>query len=373
MTSVAVNLLWCVPGDVGGSEEYLVRQLLGLADRREGFVPTLYCLPAFVDAHPELVAQYPVVAARITGADRPRRVLAENTWLARRTRPADVVHHGGGTVPTIGSGPIVLTIHDLQYLTYPGVPDARQASLPAHGDPAVDPPGDGHRDAERVRQVGRRRALRHRSGRDRRRPPRGGTAPRLRRPERVRSAARLRARDSGPVLVFPAITHPHKGHRFLLEVMARTWTDPDLRLVLLGGSGAVAAEVDRAIVELGSRTAHHPARPRAGRRPRRSDRAGGGTGLPERVRGVRRPGRRGDGPRHARRVQRPAGVGRGRGRRRHRAAARPSTPGPTRWTRSPADDPPWSPRAAPAPPTSPSPGRAPHSPRPTAPRHEHGR
>ncbi len=24
---VAVNLLWCVPGDVGGSEEYLVRQL----------------------------------------------------------------------------------------------------------------------------------------------------------------------------------------------------------------------------------------------------------------------------------------------------------------------------------------------------------
>ena len=56
---------------------------------------------------------------------------------------------------------------------------------------------------------------------------------------------------TGPVLVFPAITHPHKGHRFLLDVMARTWTDPDLRLVLLGGSGAVAADVDRAIVELG--------------------------------------------------------------------------------------------------------------------------
>ena len=28
--SVAVNLLWCVPGKVGGSEEYLVRQMLGL-------------------------------------------------------------------------------------------------------------------------------------------------------------------------------------------------------------------------------------------------------------------------------------------------------------------------------------------------------
>src|SRR6478752_1182814 len=118
-TTVAVNLLWCVPGDVGGSEEYLVRQLIGLADQPAGFVPTLYCLPAFVDAHPELATVYPMVAAGITGRERPRRVLAENTWLARRTRSADLVHHGGGTVPTIGSGPIVLTIHDLQYLTYP--------------------------------------------------------------------------------------------------------------------------------------------------------------------------------------------------------------------------------------------------------------
>ena len=30
---VLVNMLWCVPGKVGGSEEYLVRQLLGLAEQ----------------------------------------------------------------------------------------------------------------------------------------------------------------------------------------------------------------------------------------------------------------------------------------------------------------------------------------------------
>ena len=36
---VAVNLLWCVPGDVGGSEEYLVRQLLGLAEQRSRRLP----------------------------------------------------------------------------------------------------------------------------------------------------------------------------------------------------------------------------------------------------------------------------------------------------------------------------------------------
>jgi hypothetical protein len=31
--AVLVNMLWCVPGRVGGSEEYLVRQLLGLAEQ----------------------------------------------------------------------------------------------------------------------------------------------------------------------------------------------------------------------------------------------------------------------------------------------------------------------------------------------------
>ena len=39
---VAVNLLWCVPGRVGGSEQYLVRQLVGLADQPAHFIPTIY-------------------------------------------------------------------------------------------------------------------------------------------------------------------------------------------------------------------------------------------------------------------------------------------------------------------------------------------
>jgi glycosyltransferase involved in cell wall biosynthesis len=51
--------------------------------------------------------------------------------------------------------------------------------------------------------------------------------------------------------VFPAITHPHKGHRFLLDVMAQHWDDPDLRLVLLGGVGAADGEVVDAIAARG--------------------------------------------------------------------------------------------------------------------------
>ena len=59
----------------------------------------------------------------------------------------------------------------------------------------------------------------------------------------------------GPIVVYPAITHPHKNHRFLLALMRERWTDPDLRLVLPGGVGAaeheVAAATDPRVVRLG--------------------------------------------------------------------------------------------------------------------------
>ncbi len=247
---VAVNLLWCVPGEVGGSEEYLVRQLIGLADQPVGFAPTLYCLAGFADAHPELAALYPLVSAGITGAGRPRRVFAENTWLARRTRSAGLVHHGGGTAPTIGSGPIVLTIHDLQYLTHPAyLTRTKLRYLESVIPRSVRRAGVVAVPSEYVRSVVVDRfavdptlveVVPH------------GVEAHL--GESAAAASDLRSRyglGSGPVLVYPAITHPHKGHRFLLEVMAAHWSDPDLRLVLLGGAGAAEAAVQRAVVELG--------------------------------------------------------------------------------------------------------------------------
>jgi glycosyltransferase involved in cell wall biosynthesis len=248
--AVAVNLLWCVPGDVGGSEQYLVRQLLGLAAQPAEFLPTLYCLPAFVDAHPELAELYPMVAAGITGDERPRRILVEHTWLRRRTRGADLVHHGGGTAPVGTRRPMVLTIHDLQYLTHPEYLSGRKRRYLSWAIPravrsaaVVAVPTEYVRgtvvdafgtDPDRVVVVphGIESTL-------------GAAAP---------SEFELR-RDhglgSGRVLVFPAITHPHKGHRFLLEVMARHWKDPDLRLVLLGGAGSAESEVDAAVRRLG--------------------------------------------------------------------------------------------------------------------------
>ena len=75
--AVAVNLLWCVPGDVGGSEEYLVRQLLGLAEVAPHVRPTLYVVDGYVEAHPDLAALFPTVVAPFDGVSRARRIIGE--------------------------------------------------------------------------------------------------------------------------------------------------------------------------------------------------------------------------------------------------------------------------------------------------------
>ena len=55
--------------------------------------------------------------------------------------------------------------------------------------------------------------------------------------------------------MYPALTHPHKQHRFLLDLLAGPWSDPDLALVLLGGRGLAEDEVAATIaaLELGPR------------------------------------------------------------------------------------------------------------------------
>jgi hypothetical protein len=245
---VAVNLLWCVPGQVGGSEQYLVRQLLGLtsqpADRRPPFDTTLYCLPSFVDAHPELARRHAMVAAPISGERRVRRIVGEHTWLRRHTADAQLVHHGGGTAPMIGRRPIVLTIHDLQYRTHPEYLTPRKRRYLAWTIPqsvrraaVVAVPTDYVRstvidaygtDPDRVLVVphGVEASL-------------GADAPT---PDDLRAVYGL---GTGPVIVFPAITHPHKNHRFLLELMAHHWTDPDLRSCCSAAAGAAESRRHR--------------------------------------------------------------------------------------------------------------------------------
>lgn len=247
---VSVNLLWCLPGRVGGSEDYLVRQLLGLADIGSPVRPTVYAPRGFASAHPELGAVADVVEAPVTGESRVRRIVAESTWLFERTADHGLVHHGGGTMPIRAHQPTVLTIHDLQYLAYPryfGAVKRRYLGyvMPRSADRAtvVTVPTEFVRgtvidayDIEPEAVVVVPHGIE---------PTLGSAAT----PEtELRDRYRL---GDGPVVVLPAMTHPHKGHRFVLEVMAAHWHDPSLRLVLTGGRGAAEDDVLGAIRTLG--------------------------------------------------------------------------------------------------------------------------
>jgi len=250
VSEVGVNLLWCVPGQVGGSEEYLVRQLLGLLDCGSQVSVTVFAPRGFASAHPDLAERARIVESRSTSRSRPRRIVAESTWLAARTGGLDLVHHGGGTLPLVTRRPTVLTIHDVQYLAYPEYfGRARQAYLRAavprsvrRADAVTVPSGYVRDSLVRHFAVAEERVHVVRHGLE---PSLGAHAT---------PADELRARlDLGdrPVLVLPAITHPHKNHVFLLELMAGPWAERDEVLVLPGGSGRAEGEVAATIERLG--------------------------------------------------------------------------------------------------------------------------
>lgn len=241
MMRVAVNLAWLAPGRAGGSEEYTTRLLAAVIDE----------LPADVEirvvGQPELFDAYPVLAGvecvAVPGPVRfrPWRVAAESTAVHAATRGFDIVHHFGGRVPARHHGNDIVTIHDLQpvhrpenfsaakrrYLGWALPRSVRAARLvvgpsewvvstivetfgvAAHSVRAVSSTWDSSDEVD----------------------------PRL---------ADSLAGDA--VVLYPAVTHPHKRHTLLLEAMARVVAQGcDATLVLTGGAGRADAAVRAAI------------------------------------------------------------------------------------------------------------------------------
>ena len=241
--SVLVNMLWCVPGRVGGSEEYLVRQLLGLAEQpAPRWRPTVAAARGLGAAHPELAAVAEMVEPNFASQSRLRRIVGEATWLRQHSASADLVHHGGGTAPVGARRPYVLSIHDLQFRTYPQYFSRRKRAYLS----ALMPPSARRATMVAVPTEYVRDSVIRAYGID---GDRVGVVPHGLEPslfEDVTPEPDLRARfalGDGPVLVYPAVTHPHKNHRFLLDMMRTHWADPDLRLVLTGGEGLAEAEI----------------------------------------------------------------------------------------------------------------------------------
>ena len=245
--SAHVNLLWCAHGRVGGSEEYLVRQLAGLSLVEQGADEplincTLHLGRALADARNDLRSMHQVVAS-LNVDRRSIRMVVEHTALARSTRGADLVHHGGGTLPLIRPAvPTVLTIHDLQYLRFPEYfSTARlrylRAMMPRSAKAAtvvVTPTAHVADDVANAFGITREKIFV---------VPHGVPALSADRMESERQRSQIGG--DGPMIVYPAITHPHKGHLKLIEAVTNFL--PEARLVLIGGVGAAEDDVLAAI------------------------------------------------------------------------------------------------------------------------------
>ncbi len=245
--SVAVNLLWLAPRRVGGSEEYLVRQLAGLPIDPE-LSPVLFCQHGFAEAHLDLAKRFEVATMPFRRDLRGSRVVAEHTWLSARTRRFDVVHHGGGTVPVATPGRVLLTIHDLQYRQFPDYfSSARLRYLSAMVPRSVRRAAGVATPSEFVRGT-----VIEAFGADPSQVvvvPHGIPKIEIPDPSVVTATLHRYGLDGRPYVIYPAITHRHKGHTVLVEMMRHV--DPELVLVLIGGVGSAEKSVGVAIDRAG--------------------------------------------------------------------------------------------------------------------------
>jgi glycosyltransferase involved in cell wall biosynthesis len=248
---VGVNLLWLVPGVVGGSEETTVATLQALADNPPPDLRyRLYALEPFAAAHPELAARFPTTLLPMRGRLKPLRVLAEGTWLAHATRRdgVDLVHHAGGTLPLGSRVPGTVTIHDLQPFD---LPDNFHPAKRMYLHRAV-PHAVRHARLVLVHSEFVRQGVMERFGVG---PDRVRLVPAaVRLPDRPDvDPDDLRRRYGLPArwFVYPAITYPHKNHVTLVRAFARVADrDGDVALLLTGRAAGVEAALRHEIARL---------------------------------------------------------------------------------------------------------------------------
>ena len=253
MRKVGINLLWMVPGVVGGSETYTTRLLSGLAEQSSPDLHyTLFTLPQFSSAHPEFAAEFDLAFAPVTGQWKSFRVAGENSWLAAQAKlkKIDLIHHAGGTMPLVHTARPILTIHDLQYLFYPEYFTRTKLTWLRQMVP---------RSAEAARVIlvpseFSRRTVIERLNID---PSVVIVVPHGISPREPRGPVpdlRDRYDLHGPIFLYPAASYPHKNHLLLLEAFKRLLsTHPDALLVLTGAraylESATAKQMEARIAE----------------------------------------------------------------------------------------------------------------------------
>ena len=124
MSTIAVNLLFLLPGEVGGSETYTRRTLAEMARLHPEHRYVLFTNAENHASFEHLAAERPCVELRplrVRARLRLRRLVAEQVALPRllrRLRP-DVLWNPGNLAPFFAPRPVATTIHDMQYRSFP--------------------------------------------------------------------------------------------------------------------------------------------------------------------------------------------------------------------------------------------------------------
>lgn len=121
---IGVNTLFLVPGDVGGTEIYLRKNLEQMAAQFPAHTLVLLTARDNEAIFRTDLANFDNVEYRlipVTAGIRPLRIAAEQLLLPLHARRAalDVLWSPGYTAPFFSPCPQVVTIHDLQYLSFP--------------------------------------------------------------------------------------------------------------------------------------------------------------------------------------------------------------------------------------------------------------
>ena len=247
---VGINLLWLVPGVVGGSEEYTVR-LLRAFDRfdPEELELRIYAQPSLAETYPDLTNRFETIVAPAVLSNKVARIGADATWLVRAAKNDDLLHHAGSVVPPTSPKPYVFTVHDLQPLDLPEnfsvvkrnwmkrmlPPSIRNATLALCPSQFTADSITRHVDWS----VDRIRVVPH--GHE---PVQAGVAD--------EAAAAALHRRFGRYLLLPAIAYPHKRHVDLLDAFRRLSDEmPDLSVVFTGGPGPETPALDAHAHSLG--------------------------------------------------------------------------------------------------------------------------
>lgn len=120
---LGLNLLYLVPGEVGGSEIYARNLITALHDRRPEMELVAYVGPEAVESlkREPWAERARFVVSPVKSRVKPLRVAGEMTWLPARLRRdgLDLLHSLGTTTPILCPVPSVVSVLDVIYHHFP--------------------------------------------------------------------------------------------------------------------------------------------------------------------------------------------------------------------------------------------------------------